>query len=224
MGRRGPGYGSEDNLLRYRAERPAELDAAILTAISRPGHLKWVYPGAQATEPRDLDFLIFTSQQEQKWRSFWPDPGNRRWDGVATLGSEWLLLEAKANATEFQSPPSGARAESRAQICNALEETKRYMGAQPGADWYRTFYQYANRLAVLYFLNILASIPARLVFVYFIGDRFPDGRPCPQSKDEWDPLIQRCHEALGLSPGYPLVERVHDVFIPALRVAEERTT
>ncbi len=28
MGKRGHGYGSQDNLLRYRAERPSEFDGA----------------------------------------------------------------------------------------------------------------------------------------------------------------------------------------------------
>lgn len=41
------------------------------------------------------------------------------------LGTEWLLVEAKANVTEFHSPPTAARAKSLAQVRKALGETKR---------------------------------------------------------------------------------------------------
>ena len=31
--------------------------------------------------------------------------------------------------------------------------------------------------------------PARLLFIYFVGDKRPDGISCPQSKAEWDPAL-----------------------------------
>lgn len=46
MARRGEGYGSEDNLLRYRGQHPDTLDAAIRSAISREGGFEWLYPGS----------------------------------------------------------------------------------------------------------------------------------------------------------------------------------
>ena len=43
-------------------------------------------------------------------------------------------------------------------------------------DWTKCFYQYANRLAHLYFLKELNGIDAALVFVYFTGDTTINGR------------------------------------------------
>jgi hypothetical protein len=40
----------------------------------------------------------------------------------------------------------------------------------------RQYYQYANRLAVLHFLNAIANVPARLLHIYFTGDVFPCAR------------------------------------------------
>jgi hypothetical protein len=81
-------------------------------------------------------------------------------------------------------------------------------------QWLGTYYQYANRLACLYCLNVLRKVPARLVLVYFMGDKFPDARQCPSSEAEWRELIRACHLTLGLSEKHALRNRVHELFIP----------
>jgi hypothetical protein len=63
--------------------------------------------------------------------------------------------------------------------------------------WTGTYYQYANRLATLWFLRE-QGIGARLVFVSFIADRFPDDTPCPSSEEEWLALIDARRLTLGL--------------------------
>jgi tetratricopeptide (TPR) repeat protein len=86
-------------------------------------------------------------------------------DGIAESGSpsctEWLIVEAKANHPEFSSPPSGAGVKSRELIRKSLRLTQSYLGVHPAFCWHGTYYQYANRLAFLYFLNVVANIPAR---------------------------------------------------------------
>ena len=77
-----------------------------------------------------------------------------------------------------------------------------------------TYYQYANRLAFLYFLNVIARVPARLVFLYFTGDRFPDGRPCPATIERWNELINARRLTLGLEHEHALTDRVHTIFLP----------
>jgi hypothetical protein len=82
--------------------------------------------------------------------------------------------------------------------------------------WTGTYYQYANRLACLWFLRS-SGIDARLVFVYFTGDRFPDATPCPATRDEWEKLLEARRLTLALPSRHALSPFEHDVFLPALR-------
>ncbi len=215
MGQRGHGYGSEDHFIRYRTDHPGLLDSYIKAALPRPSDITWLYPAQGiAEEPKDLTFVDFTESQLKQWRAFWPNPGNRRWDGVARCAEEWLLFEAKANESELCSPGTGALPPSLRQITRALDEVKLFLGVPSETVWHGRYYQYTNRLAALYFLNIVAKIPARLVFLYFTGDVFPDGRPCPQSEQAWRPLIGKCHAELKLPDTHRLSDRTHDVFAP----------
>ena len=50
---------------------------------------------------------------ERLWHEYWPQRGRAQTgDGVAKLqrlsGTEWVLVEAKANTVEFVTPPCGA--------------------------------------------------------------------------------------------------------------------
>lgn len=219
MGRRGQGYGSEDHFICYRSNYPERLDLYInpLLPVRYKDGLDWLYPTDETTEePRDLSFMPLTDQQLRSWYEFWPKRGNRSWDGIARCNDEWLLFEAKANAGELCSPGTGASAKSLRQITAALDEVKRYIGAPPEALWHHAYYQYANRIAALYFLNVVAKIPARLIFLHFTGDVFPGGRPCPQDEHEWRLCISQCHSALMLPEVHPLSDRMHEIFVPAL--------
>jgi hypothetical protein len=76
-----------------------------------------------------------------------------------------------------------------------------------GFDWSKQFYQYTNRLAHAYLLNVINGIPLRLAFVYFVGVADVG---CPSVRTEWESAITTVHRAIGL----PAVPRfVVDVFI-----------
>ena len=99
------------------------------------------------------------------------------WDGLArTTRCRYLLIEAKANIPEFNSSPTEASGESLHKIRKALDETRCFLKVRSRTDWSKCFYQYANRLAHLYFLKKLNGIKATLVFVYFAGDTTVPGR------------------------------------------------
>jgi hypothetical protein len=158
-----------------------------------------------------------------QWRKFWPQRGTPpNWDGIAQVEDgaildDWLLLEAKANHPEFCGAPCGASPRGgRAQIEHALGEVKKYLGIHRHVSWLGSYYQHANRLACLYFLNVKAGIPARLIDVYFIGDAFPDGRSCPKDEGEWRELLHARDLTLGLPSSHPLSDRVHEVFLKAV--------
>ena len=222
MGRRGHGYGSEDHFIRYRTDHAELLDSYIKAALPHPGAITWLYPAQGVEEePKDLSFVDFTEPQLKQWHAFWPNPGNRSWDGIARCDGEWLLFEAKANETELCSPRTGASPPSLRQIARALDEVKLFLGVPSETVWHWRYYQYTNRLAALYFLNVVAKIPARLIFLYFTGDVFPDGKPCPQNEQAWRLLISKCHAELKLPDMHRLSDRTHDVFAP-VRVSGNR--
>jgi hypothetical protein len=73
-------------------------------------------------------------------------------------------------------------------------------------------YQHANRVATLHFLT-KHGIQARLIFLYFCGDRHPDDKFCPANPEEWKPTLQKIDENLGLKRTSTLEQRVHNVFV-----------
>jgi len=219
-----PTYGSRHHLTQYRDSAPAILDDAIIKAISprtpKPA-LEWIYPLQNETrrEPTGTSFLSLEPNQERAWKEFWPQTGTPpSWDGVAwyngSTGPAWILVEAKANHPEFCSPPSGASPGSLKKINHSLGQTKAALGVHRFFPWHGTYYQYANRLSFVFFLKKI-NIEAHLVFLYFYGDRFPDGTPCPASPDRWKELIHACHLTLGLTDGHILQPWVHDAFLSA---------
>ena len=105
----------------------------------------------------DQEFLdrLGVSELDIPLLSFWPRSGPR-WDGLArTETGKVILVEAKAYIEEGVDYGSDAGEKSLAIIRKALEETKTDFGANDNAPWKSPFYQYANRLAHLYFLQTL---------------------------------------------------------------------
>ncbi len=136
--------------------------------------------------------------------SFWPRSGPR-WDGLArTKDGKVLLVEAKAYIEEGVDFRSGATGNALGRIRRSLEEAKQAFRAHEHSTWEQPFYQYANRLAHLYFLNRLNSVDAYLLFLYFADA--PDV-PSPCSVAEWrgaERLTQKC---LGLG-NHPFRHRI----------------
>lgn len=127
--------------------------------------------------------------------SFWPKSGPR-WDGLArTCGRKYILVEAKAYVEEGVDYRSGAGPDSLKQIRSALEEAKIAFGAASAAPWEAPFYQYANRLAHLYFLVEKNDLDAYLVFLYFADA--PDV-PHPCSVEQWIGARRLTEKCLGL--------------------------
>lgn len=85
-----------------------------------------------------------------------------------------MLVEAKAHLEEFLGPPCAAGEQSRVRIARAMEGVRESLGASPGTNWTRRFYQYANRLAHLDFLR-RNGVDAILLLVNFTGDIETDG-------------------------------------------------
>lgn len=200
---------------------PEVIDGAIREALGlgREETIEWLSPLESDCfrEYRDqafLDRLGITPQQLcLQLKDFWPKRGPV-WDGLAkTSGGRYLLIEAKANIPEFDSSSTGACGKSLQMIEASLKKTRDFLRITSDTDWTKCFYQYANRLAHLYFLRELNKINATLVFVYFVGDTTVPGRK-PVSREGWEAAIDLATHHLGVRQNSPWIrDNVADVFI-----------
>lgn len=182
-------------------EAPHLLDRAIAAhiAFSPTDKIAWLSPhaGDSYAEYRDETWLskLGIRAEHRALRDFWP-PRGPQWDGLgrATRG-DVFLIEAKAHIGELLSTACAATPPSRKLIERSLSHIKTALGVGAGPDWTATCYQYANRLAHLYFLRVLNKIPAYLVFVYFLNAADVQG---PTTAEEWTGAIQLMQAMLGL--------------------------
>jgi hypothetical protein len=163
-------------------------------------------------EYRDADFLkrIGLGELSEKLNQFWP-PRGPQWDalGVTFDGKAFILVEAKANVPELVSFCGAKDDKSLKKIHESLTETQRWLDcSELRIDWKSAFYQYANRLAHLYFLREKAHKEAYLIFLYFVADP----THIPTSQEAWDSALNFQKKSMGLS-GAKLNGRVIDLFI-----------
>jgi len=129
---------------------------------------------------------------------FWPKMGPQ-WDalGVTADGEAIILVEAKANVPELVSFCGAKDKKSLETISASLAETQRWLNCrEPRVDWACGFYQYANRLAHLYFLREKAQIEdSYLVFLYFVEDSSHIRTP----RDAWNSALKLQKKLMGLS-------------------------
>jgi hypothetical protein len=191
------------------------LDAPLLTAGAlQPGAvLDWLSPRAADdwAEYRDAAFLerIGRPDLAPKLRAFWPHRGPQ-WDALARAheGDTIVLVEGKAHARELISSCAAKSDRSRAKIAAALDLARNAVGAAPTADWLNGYYQYANRLAHLYFLR-REGVPAHLLSIYFCGDSKVKG---PATEAEWSAHLAQLRRHLGIALDRTIPGLV-DVFI-----------
>jgi hypothetical protein len=187
------------------AHRPDVLVPAVL------GTVRWVSPLADDAfaEYRDAAFLHRVGQGHLSTAlaAFWPGRGPQ-WDalGIAGDGAP-VLVEAKAHLAEFRSPPCAAGAASMARIVAAFDRVKAGLGAAPGADWTQAYYQYANRLAHLWWFHA-QGVRAHLVLCGFLHDADMGG---PADMSAWTAAYAAADSALGLPARHALAGHVHHV-------------
>ncbi len=203
--------GSQKWLQRFVAERADALRPRVLPP------LKWVSPIAETRfrEYSDGAFLdaLALGRLKPDLAAFWPR-GGAVWDGLALAGDNPVLVEAKAHVAEFFSSPCAAEAESsRQRIAASLATCKHALGADERSDWSRCFYQYANRLAHLWWLH-QHGVAAHLLFVNFVGD---DDMKGPDTPAAWHAVERAAEYALGLPTRHPLSTYVHHIH-PDIRI------
>ena len=100
------------------------------------------------------------------------------------------------------------------QITAALDAAKQALGVPADQNWLRGYYQYCNRLGVLNLLQI-HGVPSRLLLIYFLGDRNPEGE-CPASVEGWTSALDAQARHVGLPSGHSLADRIHQLFLPTI--------
>lgn len=227
MGKQGNVYGSQWHLLRYLGYHRNLLTRKVIR-VTNGNDISWLdfkfakgdKPSYEDSELMGIEF-IKVPQVKAKWKTFWPQSGrSQNWDAVGEIDygdhKEWLLVEAKAHKGELKGSPCKADEKSRKIIATALEKVIPAFcdRPMPVETWLGDYYQYANRLAMLYFLMKECDPPvhARLLFIYFLGDDRLR-KECPKKKDDWKPAIREVEESLGINPERELYQRVHRKFL-----------
>ncbi len=199
------------------------LKASPSLAAWADGPVKWLSPLPDSGYKEFRDEIwsmvgIHPSPQEKGW---WPKRGPV-WDAVGVLfgadGTGVVLVEAKSHEAELRSPPSKASYTSLQTIEAAFDKTKAALGVPPDAPWSQTYYQIANRLAMLYWLREVAGSQAWLFNVYFTGDAFQTGSMTvvgPRDAAGWSQSIREAKQTLQLPENHRLSPWVVDVFLPA---------
>jgi hypothetical protein len=169
-----------------------------------------------------VDFLQSERPDVVKaWKDFWPRTGNQQnWDSVGRIeidGKKTLLLvEAKANLDELRSDCK-ATGSGQGIIESALDQTRRCFGLKPIGDLKKRYYQYANRLAILYFLNKHLQehpVPTKLLLVYFTGDKHPKKENrCPVNQRGWFNELTEQDNWIGVDSGLGRKLGVHKLFL-----------
>jgi hypothetical protein len=198
------------------------LDKAVREATSCD-KLDWLDFGFDASRPgrdaewKGLDFLKEDGELQKAWQEYWPQgAGIHNWDAVARASleenSEWILVEAKANIEELNSECKAQNKESLRKITAAFEATKKALGVPAGTNWMKPYYQYCNRIAALHFLAS-RGIAARLLFVYFCGDKGDARRTCPGSPGEWGGALERQNLQVALPSDHYLTGTINNLFL-----------
>jgi hypothetical protein len=60
------------------------------------------------------------------------------------------------------------------------------------------------------------NVDARLLFVYFIGDKTRDGIFCPQNQAGWEQALMDQASWLGLTSEHVLSNRIYKLFVPTI--------
>jgi hypothetical protein len=141
--------------------------------------------------------------------AFWPS-GGPHWDALAigrTPQSTFrLLIEAKSHIPEMNSHCTAKAAASVELITSSLQRAQAQLGLAQPFDWMTKYYQYANRLAWLTWLQ--SHVPTRLVNIYFTNDEH-----APTTSDEWLSELVLVKMRMGVTAPIP---GAYDLFLTAM--------
>lgn len=232
MSRAAKYFGSERSLLQALRCAPEELGQLVAEHSEPPipgDPFVWLDAGLRLRPPerrepfsvdwRGVGFLEDTRRAvAAAYRDFWTQAGSvPSWDAAGVRaterGDEWLLVEAKAHLGELRqsclAKPS-ALGGSRELIEERLDGVKAALGVRADNSWLDSYYQFANRIATLWFLHD-QGVEARLLHICFTGDeRFADAA---LSAAEWGSALAEMDAWVGRPFDHPIEERIHTLVL-----------
>lgn len=177
-------------------------------------NIDWVSPIKEDNfaEYRDTGFLAKLGLEEYSnaLSSFWPE-GGPQWDalGIDTYNRRRVfLVEAKSHISELITICRACHPKSIEQIDSSIQKTQKFLGIKPIIPWTEGFYQYANRIAHLYFMRQIAKVDAFLLFIYFLNDN----TLIPTTKEQWLGALEIQEKLMGLS-SHKLQQFIVKIFI-----------
>jgi len=178
MAEMGLGYGSEYQLLRYLGHHRNELNKTIREQTRLKGELEWLdFPKGKNRlsldgEYKGVNFLkgkinkFKYDELRSEWNKYWGYSQN--WDGVILHkngdNEEWIIVEAKAYLKEIKSE---TKSSSKQNLQTIFQDTQKDLNIE-NKNWFGEYYQLANRLTFVHFLN-KKGINASLLYVYFLN-------------------------------------------------------
>ena len=114
-----------------------------------------------------------------------------------------ILVEAKAHPAEMESSCGAENPKSIEAIDRALALVQDHMRVAK-RDWKTRYYQLANRLAFLYFLNNVVKVPTWLALLNFVGDTSHR----PTTITAWADHYRQVFDWLGAESDSPLLDRM----------------
>jgi len=226
MAQIGHGYGSEWHLMQTMGRLRVHFDDEVKRTLGAES-IEWLdcngfEDGVGLREHLQLDFLgLASAATREAWRVAWPQSGNvPNWDAVGKARVNgvdwWILVEAKASIQELHSKCNASSDSSTRKIKAVFRSARRALGITTVKDeaWLEPYYQFCNRLAILSFPG-LHGIRAKLLMVYFVGDRSGPGRTCPADENAWRGAIDAMYQYLGFGKN----EHVCNLLFPAFPLA-----
>lgn len=223
MAKLGYGYGSEFQLLRLLGRHRNSFNFKILQALGyNDKRIEWLdfkYAPKQFIPDKEyigINFLENDPNYEKlknSWKKYWPSSNNaQNWDAICKIDNEWILIEAKAHKDEILSNTTASK-ESKQFIGERFKEIKLKNGITSKEDWNYKYYQKANRILFLEYLQA-NNIKAKLLFVYFLNGYKKNGIQLGvTSKSEWIELIKQQDTYLGIADNEKLKSNIIDLIL-----------
>lgn len=211
MANLGLGYGSEFQLLRFMGRHRKDLDKNIKEKLKISGNIDWLdfdYCSNNDDTVGDSeligteflkDFLDEDSYNkiQEKVGSFkWRFNSWQNWDAIFIADGILYFVEAKAHKDEFKSGNKTHGGTHSNEILNFMKT----QFPEANENWLKDYYQYANRLSTVSFLNSL-GIRSKLVYICFIDGYDDKGKNiCKNaSQKDFEDKIEEEHLILGLA-------------------------
>lgn len=222
MAQIGYGYGSEFHLMRFLGHHRNLLENSIRNVLKANSNdcFEWI----------DFDFAkspkIISGDKEIQGIKFikakfgidnnisfldYPWERSQSWDAVFKLGSTVYFVEAKAHIKELKS--SGCKASNESRILSFMKKSMiNYPTVQVNDKWLGDYYQLANRLStVCYLNNLISNIHFEVFYIFFENGYYGAN----SDKNEFQEAIKEEKKTLGILGNKSIEELIHEMFIDA---------